>query len=130
MSDASDYVDEQCQVCGKWFDFCLITTDYNAAGLCCCTKNHHFCSKHATKKIDQTLEEGEDEGWQDFSGVDPSYCPICHGKKSKKFTKHLTDEDLLNYLLRKTDYSKARLKADLTEEFKNGEEFFQYLKGD
>jgi len=136
--DKDDFVEEECEICEEYFDFCLIDTSDLMAGLGTCKNNHHFCLKHVvggtvfTKDdedeqenilIDETGEEIED-----CSDIDKKYCPICQAKKSKDFVKHMTDQDYYFYFLCRDNLTIEQLNKELKEKFKTGEELAKYIK--
>jgi hypothetical protein len=126
MSDASDYVDAQCKVCGKYFDFCLITTSYEEAGLAMCSEGHKFCSEHAPKHHAQIIAQETDEDF-DPTDVPCEECPICIQRRSKGFIKELSNEDLLLFLLIEQGLTEKSLKEKIKKRFKTGEEFFAFI---
>ena len=128
MSDASDYVDAKCQVCNKYFDFCLITTSYEEAGLAKCHQGHCFCTKHCPAYQPSISEEGVDEEYSDPTDIPCKDCPICKARGSTKFVEKLEEKDLLLFLLKEKGLTESSLKASLKKRFKTGEEFFAFIK--
>jgi hypothetical protein len=87
MANASDYIYGACEICGKIFDFCLITTSREEAGWAACEKGHNFCAEHSQEALDRMEKskrfwEDEDSGIEEsecwIDDISCSCCPVCN----------------------------------------------------
>lgn len=89
MANSNDYISEKCEICGKDFDFCLISTSRESEGLALCKKGHNFCAEHSQDALDRI--EKSNRFWEDedseieeneccIDDITCSCCPVCNKK--------------------------------------------------
>lgn len=125
-SSSSSFI---CDVCGEvesGYDLSLVD-----AGMYSCLNDHVFCANHIVNedfecvsynnKYENFNEYSESNDYEDGYDIPTIYCPICQIRTVKS-------DDILNYILKKTNNTKKGISDEIKSKFKDVKAFDAYLK--
>jgi hypothetical protein len=104
------------------------------AGMCECVNGHIFCDQYRLVKPQTVQDLGideddnyEDDNYEDDNYEDDNYnipanqCPICT-------LKYITDADLLVYAIKKNNWDKKQIEANLRADYTDYRAFKEGMK--
>ncbi len=111
-----------CDICGENFsgyDMCLSDCEMVES------QYGMYCESHLLKSLDKIIteiSESDDdkvEEWEIRSEIPDQYCPLYN-------LKHITNDVLLQYLLKRNGLTKDALIKDIQDNYSNLEEVLSY----
>lgn len=107
MSHSDDYM--ICQVCEfNEIDLCCASPGPDS-GIYTCEKAHIFCEHCFPEFHEKMIDNGFDIEVDDECEVVKEICPICQ-------REHVTDADMVKYLLKKFNVTKKEIKKEMQKE--------------
>ena len=115
-SSSSSYTCDVCGITVSGWDCSLSEYDMfeceNGHIIC---EDSCLCSEELKKKYDDYIKNEDEDGESDHYGVPATYCPVCR-------LEHLTEEQLIDYLMVKNNTNKKELSDKIRAEFGTGVE--------
>jgi len=111
-SSTSSFV---CKICDYHEGYTDNDGGYRDFGMIDCKNHHTICKHHVVDEITEDEEEDNE--------LTEAHCPICS-------FKDFSNEEFIDYYLKKNNISRAKLAAQLSDEFVGSyKQFRLYIRG-